>query len=97
MSLFVKVIREVREDDYLEGYEICLIPDGILVSKELYKILEIIQSQEDKIARIFDKAVKLTELDLVARRVDNDLRKQPINLARHSRRKPSSSRRRTTI
>jgi hypothetical protein len=96
MSLYVKVKREVREDDYLEGYEICLIPDGILVSKELYKILEIIQSQEDKISRIFDKAVKLSELDLVARRVD-DFRKQPINLAKHSRRKPSSSRRRTTI
>jgi len=96
MYLFAKLEREIKEDECLGGHEICLLPDEILVSKELYKIVEVIHTQEDRISKILNKAIKISESTLEIRRLDN-CRKEMLNLSKHSRRKASSSKRRTII
>lgn len=96
MTIYIKIKTEIKEEKCLEGYEICIQSDCILVSSELYKIIDIIREQEDKINRIFDKAAKINEDTLTFRKIGTlPGQAYPQNLAKRGRRNAKGWSRRT--
>ncbi|GEM_PF-6150391 len=95
MPLKTKIEVEIKEDKFLEGNQICVFPRYILVSSELYKILNVLENQYDKINNLLNKADELNEEEYSVKKMGLLPGQQyPINLAKHGRRKSNSYKRR---
>jgi hypothetical protein len=96
MTINVKVCTPIKEDKYLEGHEIHYNTKYILVSPEIYKILDIIQNDEKKVNNLLGKAEEVSEEQLIVRRAGLLTGQVYTDLAKHKRRNSRAGRRRNS-